>query len=198
MPDLYEPAVASALVRNRQAFMGYLVRRLNSRIDAEDVLQTFSLNVLTRSGGLRAGTDEGLIAWLYAVLRSTLIDYFRKESQRQRVTSAFEIEIRSNQIVSGPDTLFEALCECLNALTPLLKPDQADLIRRIDLEGHDRACVATDLGITRGALGTRLHRARVALRNLLLATCISCPEHGFDDCACHPDKMKMLVGSGLD
>lgn len=193
MPDLRDPFVASALIANRQAFMGYLVRRLNNRADAEDVLQAFSINVLTRSDGLRAETDEGLIAWLYAVLRSTLVDHFRKEGRRDRVASAFEVETRFDQIVGGPDTLFVALCECLVALLPLLRPDQADLIRRIDLQGAARAPVAAELGITRGALGVRLHRARVALRNLLLAACISCPEHGFDDCACHPGKMEQLT-----
>ena len=74
------------------------------------------------------------------------------------------------------------------------------MIRRVDLEGGDRASVAAELGITRGALGVRLHRARMVrmvLRILLLAACISCPEHRFDDFACHPDKMEMLTRSGL-
>ena len=195
--DLYDPIVASVLIRNRKAFMGYLVRRLNNRVDAEDVLQTFSINVLTRSDGLRAENEEGLIAWLYAVLRTTLVDNFRKENRQARVKSAFETEIGSDHVVSGPDTLFETLCECLRALMPLLKPDQADLIRRVDLEEGDRSRVAADLGITRGALGVRLHRARTALKNLLLAACISCPEHGFDDCACHPSKMEVLARSEL-
>lgn len=193
MPDLRDPVVVSALIGNRQAFMGYLVRRLNNRADAEDVLQAFSINVLTRSGGLRAETDEGLIAWLYAVLRSTLIDHFRKEGRRDRAAHALEAEIRFDQVMGGPDTLLATLCECLVALTPLLRSDQADLVRRIDLQGADRATVAAELGLTRGALGVRLHRARVALRNLLLAACISCPEHGFDDCACHPGKMEQLA-----
>lgn len=68
-----------------------------------------------------------------------------------------------------------------------------DLIRHIDLEDGDRATVAAELGIMRGTFGVRLHRARLALKNLLLAVCISCPEHGFDDCACHPGKMEKLI-----
>jgi len=197
LPDLHDPFVVSALIRNRQAFLGYLVRRLNNHADAEDVLQAFSINVLMRSDGLRAETDEGLIAWLYAVLRSTLIDHFRKKGRGKRGAAAYEAEILSDQVARGPDTFFEALCECLFALTPLLRPDQAELVRRVDLEGADRTQVAADLGITRGALGVRLHRARAALKNLLLAACISCPEHGFDDCACHPDKIALLARSGL-
>jgi RNA polymerase sigma factor (sigma-70 family) len=110
MPDLHDPFVVSALIQNRQAFMGYLVRRLNNHADAEDVLQAFSINVLTRADGLRAESDEGLITWLYAVLRSTLIDHFRKKGRSERVTAAFEAELRSDQVVHGPDTLFNVLC----------------------------------------------------------------------------------------
>lgn len=82
--------------------MAYLVRRLNNRADAEDMLQAFSVNVLTQSDGLRAQTDEGLIAWLYAVLRSTLINHFRNESRRHRVASSFENEVRSDQTAGPP------------------------------------------------------------------------------------------------
>jgi|TARA_R110002072_G_scaffold51291_13_gene137553 RNA polymerase sigma-70 factor (ECF subfamily) len=195
--DLHNPLVVSALISNRQAFLGYLVRRLNSRADAEDVLQTFSINVLARADRLRANNDEGLLGWLYAVLCSTLIDHFRKESRRTKAVRAFEKEIQSDQLVSGPDSLFDALCACLVMLTPLLRSDQADLVRRIDLEDADRTAVAAEMGITRGALAVRLHRARTALRKLLLAACISCPAHGFDDCACHPGKIEKLAVAGL-
>jgi len=197
MPDLHDPVVMAALVQNRQAFLGFLVRRLKNRADAEDVLQAFSVNVLTRSWGLRAETDKGILAWLYAVLRSTLLDHFRKQGRDHHLVSAFEAELLSDQTVAGADTLYDALCKCCVALLPLLRPDQADLIRRIDLEEDDRTAVAAELGITRGAFGVRLHRARLALKNLLLATCISCPEHGFDDCACHPGKMEKLASLSM-
>jgi hypothetical protein len=50
---------------------------------------------------------------------------------------------------------------------------------------------------SRGVLGVRLHRARAALKKLLLAACISCPEHGFDNCVCHPDKIEKLAKLAL-
>ena len=147
---------------------------------------------------MRAETDDGILAWLYAVLRSTLLDHFRKEGRHHHLVSAFEAELLSDQTEPGADTLYDALCKCLVALLPLLRADQADLIRRIDLEEDDRAIVAAELGISRGAFGVRLHRARLALKNLLLAACISCPEHGFDDCACHPGKMEKLASLTMD
>ena len=87
--------------------------------------------------------------------------------------------------------------ECFVALLPLLRSDQVDLILRINLEGDDRASVAAALGITRGAFGVRLHRAHLALKNLLLAACISCAGHGFNDCACDRGKMKKLASLNM-
>jgi RNA polymerase sigma-70 factor (ECF subfamily) len=196
VPDLHDARVVSALVANRQAFFAYLVRRLNSRADAEDVLQAFSINVLARSGRLRADDDQGLLAWLYAVLRSTLADHFRAEGRRSRAKLALEAEIAAEPDAGVRDTLFQALCECLLRLMQVMRRDQADLIRQVDLEDGDRSRIAAAMGVTPGTLAVRLHRARAGLRNLLLASCMSCPEHGFDDCACHPDKIETLARIG--
>ena len=50
----------------------------------------------------------------------------------------------------------------------------------------DRAAVAAELGLKPGTLNVRLHRARAALGNALLAHCGSCCRSGFDDCSCPP------------
>ncbi len=193
LPDLTDPNLAAALIRYRRVFLSFLVRRVGNSADAEDVLQTFSLNVLERSDGLRAVEDKGLLAWLYAVLRSTLTDYFRTEQRMRRKNNAFAVELAATPEGGGTELLQSDFCECLRSLLPLLKPDQADVLRRVDFELQNRASVAGDLGITSGALSVRLHRARIAIRNLLLTSCFSCPTHGWDDCACDPGKMEKLA-----
>lgn len=46
-----------------------------------------------------------------------------------------------------------------------------------------RAIVATDLGSTLNVIRVRLHRARRALKQILLTSCKDCcPEHGFMNC----------------
>lgn len=42
-----------ALSEGRQAFLGFLMRRLGNKADAEDVLQEFCIRVLTRKDQLR-------------------------------------------------------------------------------------------------------------------------------------------------
>ena len=46
-------AARMALSEGRQAFWGFLMRRLGNKADAEDVLQEFCIRVLTRKDQLR-------------------------------------------------------------------------------------------------------------------------------------------------
>ena len=61
-------AIDRALTNGRSAFLGFLVKRLGNRADAEDVLQEFCLRVLARKDQLREA--DRLDAWLYGWLES--------------------------------------------------------------------------------------------------------------------------------
>lgn len=175
-------AAEIALSDGRQAFLGFLVRRLRNRADAEDVLQEFCIRVLTRKDQLR--DVERMDGWLYAILRSTMNDHFRKSARHGRLTEAYGREPEE-----WPDDAPEQMaqfCLCVSGLIPALRDADADLIRRIDFGEEDRAAVAADLGLTRGALGVRLHRARAALRDALTGHCGKCCKTGWDDCYCPP------------
>jgi hypothetical protein len=67
---------------------------------------------------------------------------------------------------------------------PALKPEYAEVLRRVDLAEEARETAAAALGITIGNLTVRLHRARQALRRVLELTCETCPIHGYLDCGC--------------
>ena len=55
-----------------------MIKRLNNWVDAEDVLQEFCLRVLARKDQLREA--ERMDAWLYAVLRSTLMRHAKDKT----------------------------------------------------------------------------------------------------------------------
>lgn len=80
--------------------------------------------------------------------------------------------------------LHAAVCTCLYTLLPTLHPAYADLLWRVDLLGEPRRQVATDLGLTVNNVTVRLYRARQALKQALLLSCQTCPEHGFVQCEC--------------
>ena len=175
-----------ALLDGRGAFLGFLINRLGNRADAEDVLQDFCIRVLQRKDQLR--DVERMDAWLYAILRSTLNDYFRKGMRRGRLDAAVARE-PEDWIADAPAQMAR-LCTCHGGLISELRPADSELIRRIDFGGEDREHVARDLGLTRNALGVRLHRARTALREALINYCGPCCRDDRDDCYCQPEGCK--------
>lgn len=191
LPDLGDHGVAAVLVENRRLFLGFLTRRLSSPADAEDLLQDFCLKALSRQHQVHDANS--IVDWLYAVLRSTLYDHYRKAGRRGKASQAYAQEIKTLVEGSEADDLLQSICACLHALLPLLRPDQAELVRRIDLKEEDRARVAADMGISTGTLGVRLHRARQALRKTLLTSCANCCEHGFNDCGCAPERKETAI-----
>ena len=168
----------------RDAFLGFLVKRLGNRADAEDVLQEFCIRVLARKDQLREA--ERMDAWLYAVLRSTLNDHYRRAGRSRRLNHAVAQEMKSAPVADDPVEDMDVICKCVKGLVTELRPADADLIRRIDIDESDRATVAADLGLKPGTLNVRLHRARAALGEALSAHCGPCCRHGFDDCSCPP------------
>lgn len=165
------PSTETALIEGRNAFLGFLVKRLGNRAEAEDVFQDFCIRVLAHKDPLR--NVERMDAWLYAILRSALNDHYRKAARRRHVAEAMAAE---------PEDWAEDAAGLLSEL----RPADADLIQRIDLQEDDRASVAADMGLRDGTLAVRLHRARSALKDSLLSHCGTCCETDRDDCYCPP------------
>ncbi len=182
--DADQPGLEEALSVNRNTFLGFLVKRLGNRADAEDVLQEFCIRVLARKDQLREA--DRMDAWLYAVLRSTLNDHFRKSGRSRRLKEAVALEAQSAVITDDPVEYMNVICNCVKGLITELRPGDAELVRRIDIDDEDRGIVAADLGLRSGTLNVRLHRARAALGDALIAHCGPCCHHGFDDCSCPP------------
>ena len=175
-----------ALLDGRTAFLGFLIKRLGNRADAEDVLRDFCIRVLGRKDQLR--DVERMDAWLYAILRSTLNDFYRKGMRRGRLDAAVARE--PEEWIADAPTQMARLCTCHRGLISELRPADSELLRRIDFGEEDREHVARDLGLTRNALGVRLHRARTALREALTNHCGACCQDDRDDCYCRPEGCK--------
>lgn len=173
--------VREALAASQQNFFRFLVRQLGSREDAEDALQEVWLKVVRGKAALdREGSVE---VWLRRVLRNVVVDQYRQRAARRRFEDALRREREA--VPSDPDPELEAVvCICLHRLLSMLKPEYAELLRRVDLSGEPREWVACQLGLTLNNLAVRLHRARQALRKRLEQTCETCPTDGFRNCAC--------------
>ncbi|HAV64709.1 MAG TPA: RNA polymerase subunit sigma-70 [Verrucomicrobiales bacterium] len=173
--------IESHLLSHLGEFLGFARARLRDPDLAADAVQESLLKALQRGGQLR--DDERARAWFYRILRNTIIDLQRRSQIRDRAADQLAVEFS----VAADQEADRAVCRCLNHLLPSLKPDYADLIRRIDLQGELPEDLSVELSVSRSALTVRLHRARRQLKERLEATCRVCAKHGCLDCHCEPE-----------
>ncbi|GMP11930.1 RNA polymerase sigma factor [Bradyrhizobium sp. TM239] len=181
-PDAQDAVVRAALVGSYDRLRSYLQRRFGGKAEAEEVLQAFMLRALERSSDIR--DSDSVRGWLSRVLATTIADFHRQMSKSRTREMPFPHEL-NERLAADPDAAANAaVCECLHTHLSLLKPEHAEVIRRLDLGGEPRELVAADLGVTVNNLTVRLHRARHALKERLEQTCVVCLEDSFWECRC--------------
>ena len=168
------------LVDNHRQFLSFLERRLNDRALAEDILQDAFVKTLEKSDEVRE--HDSSVAWFYRVLRNAVIDQYRRKGSRVR---ALELLAREMQdAVEPPPEMHDEICGCVSRLATTLKPEYAEAIKRVELDGVAVQDYATETGITANNAAVRVFRAREALRKQVKKSCGTCAEHGCLECAC--------------
>jgi RNA polymerase sigma-70 factor (ECF subfamily) len=76
------------------------------------------------------------------------------------------------------------VCRCVARLADTLKPEYAEALRRIEVDGLSVQQFAAEAKITANNAGVRVFRAREALRKRVVSSCGTCAEHGCLDCTC--------------
>lgn len=176
-PDL----ISRRLLECRRDFLRYFRRRLGRAEDAEDAFQDFCLKAVRSADKLE--DDEKIDAWLGRILRSILIDHYRRRATRQRGEAAYGRELQVTMRESEADQ-GEKVCPCVRGVLGRLKPAYAEILSRVDLDGEPRERVAAELALTTTNVGVRLHRARRALKKKIAEVCPTCGEGGFEYCDC--------------
>ena len=174
-------AALERLVAGHREFLAFLERRVGDRAVAEDLLQDAFVRCLEKGHELRE--EESARAWFYRVLRNAIVD----RSRRQQVTArkladlAKDLEDEAGEAAAAVE---RAACACMVELLDNLPADQAQALRRVELEGARVIDFAREAGISENNAGVRVFRARRALREQVTRACGTCAEHGCIDCCC--------------
>ena len=161
-----EASLALLYDRYRVILFGLLMRILNNREEAEDVLQEVFLQVWRKA----ADFDENRgrpFTWLVTLGRSRGIDRLRTLAARDRVAEAGAREA-SDEISDAATDAFKSEQRGLvkNALAQL--PDeQKRAIILAYFDGLSQSEIATRLGTPLGTVKTRMRTGLIKLRELL-------------------------------
>lgn len=177
------PGVAAVLVDNHRQFLLFLEGRVGSRAVAEDILQDAFVRGLDKLHTLQS--QEAAVAWFYRLLRNAVIDHYRRTASKSRALESFAAEVEPEV---PQEDLHNAICRCVAGLADTLKPEYADALRKIEVEGLAVKEYAAAMDITSNNAAVRVFRAREALRKQVRRACGTCAEHGCLDCTCATER----------
>ena len=144
------------LIGQRPRFIAFARRRVASDADAEDIVQQGFARAAEKLDELR--DPQRVVAWFYRVLRRLIADQLARRALGARKLTELAVSLEQ----ATPEE--QASCACALGLLDRLRPDYADILRRVDLDDQSLDRAAADLGITANNAGVRLHRARARLR----------------------------------
>lgn len=174
------PDVTRALVENHREFLRFLERRVGRRDVAEDILQEAFARGLDRIEMLRE--DESVVPWFYRALRNATVDYFRRKGSSEKALALFAAEMEQHE--EPVEAVRDEACKCVVRLADTLKPEYAEALKRVEVEGVPVHRFAEEAGISKSNAAVRVFRAREALRKRVATSCGTCATHGCLSCTC--------------
>ncbi len=168
----------AALDAERDRFRAFVARHARG-LDPDEVVQGALARAAERRADLEAAEDPR--AWFFRVLRTTLIDQFRRSRARSQASERLSLEPQEPDV---PDDAPARTCRCVHRALSELKPEYQEPLRRVDLGDERISEVAPSLGISANNATVRLHRARKALRAKVEDACGECAAAGCLDCSC--------------
>jgi RNA polymerase sigma-70 factor (ECF subfamily) len=144
------------------------------RVDVEDLVQETILKAYLSYGSFREGSN--LKAWLHRIMVNTWVDSYRTAQRRpseqlsgdlteEHLVSVGSLPSRARQ--SAEVEVLSALPDAAVLALRDLPDDLRETVFYADVEGYRNTEIAKILNIPVGTVGSRLHRGRKTLREIL-------------------------------
>lgn len=151
------------------SFSGRLSRfislRVSNKTDAEDIFQEVFLKIHANLNDLE--DDYKLPAWIFAITRNTITDYYRKNSINKETELSDSLNLHDFE--KGDD--FKQVKYCLNSFRNLLPEKYRKVIELSDFEGIKQKEIAKRLGISLPAVKSRVRRGRKMIKENFTLCC---------------------------
>lgn len=156
----------------QQRIYASLLAMLGNRHDAEDVTQETFLTAFRKLDQFERRSS--FYTWLHRIAFNAAIDLQRRKKRTKNQFSSGDMTETAEpkeQLSESPALIVmakETVCQVQMALSRL-DEERRNIIVLRDLQGVDYAEIATVLGIPVGTVRSRLHRARIELREIMNA-----------------------------
>ena len=156
----------------QQRIYASMLGMLGNRHDAEDVTQETFLTAFRKLDQFERRSS--FYTWLHRIAFNSAIDLQRRKKRTRNQFASGDmtetVEPKEQQLVSPASIVMtkETVCQVQLALSRL-DEERRNIIVLRDLQGIDYAEIGIMLGIPLGTVRSRLHRARIELREIMKA-----------------------------
>lgn len=140
----------------RHHLRSFFLARVNEPQDADDLLQDVLIKTHRQMDSIQ--DIQNLRSWLFKIANNTLIDFYRARAMSQN------IDDKVKWYESHSYTVGQELTVCITPFLAALSEEDAEIIRRVDLQQESQKAVAEEMGIHYSTFKSRLSSARKALR----------------------------------
>lgn len=169
-----EDAFAALMALYEKPIYNLTLRMSGSPEDAEELTQTAFLKAWRALSGFQE--DASFFTWLYRLATNTCIDFIRRKKRRAPVLQTISLDQEDHPTVSLSDhrnspeeTVFQndTRQTILNALNSISQEHREILLQR-EIDGLSYQEIADILNLELGTVKSRIARARLALRQVLV------------------------------
>jgi len=161
-----EKALSQLYDRYRVVLFGLLVRILNNREEAEDVLQELFLQVWHRAGDYDSNRGRPF-TWLVTLARSRAIDRLRSVASRERVATESAREATEEVSDAVADAVRSEQRRIVTSALSQLPEEQQRALVLAYFDGLTQSEIADSLGAPLGTVKTRMRAGMIKLREML-------------------------------
>lgn len=147
-----------------QRIRAFVLRRVNSAADAEEIVQDIFLKMQEGLPRLRDG--DRLVPWLYRIARNRIIDHYRT-----RKTEVPPVDLADDAGAEADASAREEVGGCLRHFLNSLEESDRAILQLVEFEQKTQKQAAERLGITLTAAKSRHQRAKKRLRDNLDSCC---------------------------
>ncbi len=187
-------AIDELLARYEPTIYRFGLRMCGNEEAAREVLQETLLAAFRHLPGFRG--DAALSTWLYQIARSFCIKERRGDRPMQSLDDTAAEELQDPAPPPDAQAHAREIGAALSQAIAGLPPEQREVLILRDVEGLSAEEAATVVGIEVGALKSRLHRARMALREALAGVLGDAPET--EPCPQLAQELSAYAGAEID
>lgn len=144
---------------------GFIKKHIKNNQDADDILQNVFYKIYNNIGSLK--NTEKLNSWVYAIARNAIMDFYREHKYDALLTELpddladYQAEINAN----------EEIAECLKTMIQYLPEKYKSAIILTEFQNLTQKELSERMGLSLSGAKSRVQRARVKLKEMLLACC---------------------------